>query len=119
MSILFPKVGIHKKTVQAVGSYVNGIWQDGTEITTTFTADIQPMTSREISNLSIGSMNLGKIKIYTNDDLNIMGDGNNQKGDIITWDGDGNDYEVISCDSHTNNLLSHKKYIAELRVNKV
>lgn len=119
MSILFPKVGVHKKTVQAVGSYVNGVWQDGVKTTTTFTADVQPMTSKETSALSIGSMNLGKVKIYTNDVLNVTGDGDNQKGDIITWDGDGNDYEVISQSTYTNGLIPHGKYIAELRVNKI
>ena len=117
MGILFPKTGVHQKTTYATGSYVNGIFVNGASSTSYFTADIQPITGYELETLEIGQKDLGKIKIYTNDNLNVTGDGNSQKGDIITWNGDGQNYEVIAELNYDNNIINHRKYIAEIRSN--
>lgn len=117
MGILFPKTGAHQKTVYGVGGYVDGRWVDETTTTTNLTADIQPMSGEEVESLNIGDRNLGKIKIYCDDVLNISDETTGQKGDIITWDANGENYEVISEQVYNNGLIEHIKYIGELRKN--
>lgn len=120
MGILFPKIGTHVLKTYSAGSYVNGIWVEGTETVTTFTADIQPVSGEEAAALNIGSDNIGKIKIYTNNMLKIKTEGATpQSGDIVTWNGDGKDYEVVGVLNYDNNIINHRKYIAELRTNIV
>lgn len=118
MGILFGKKDTHERKIYSPGSYVDGNWIEGTSTIDFFTADIQPISGEEAESLNIGERNLGKIKIYTNVDLNISQEGSNQSGDIITWTGDGKKYEVIGELNYDNNLLNHRKYIAEYRRNE-
>ena len=46
----------------------DGIWQDGTEIASPYSATIQPLNSREINNLNIGGERVNDYrKIYVNE----------------------------------------------------
>lgn len=115
MGILFGKTNTHKIKTYTKGSYVNGEWVEGIPTTYFLTADIQPVTGKELETLSIGTRNLGKIKIYTNTILKIRDEGNNQSGDVVEWNGDGENYEVIGIENRDNNIINHRKYYGELR----
>lgn len=119
--VYFTKTYVVKK--YAEGQYVHGRWTKGTVENDTIDANIQPITGNELLSLSVGRKELGKIKIYTDAVLNIATEttgvttDDGISGDIVTWD-DGNDYEVVQLLDYNNNIISHKKYIAELRKNE-
>lgn len=50
------------------GSYVDGIWVEGVETPSTHTVNLQPLSDREIQNLSIDSERITDYrKVYVND----------------------------------------------------
>lgn len=98
------------------GTYTNGEWVPGiNDPLTQVIANIQPVTGKELEALEIGKRNLGKIKIYTDTELIVSEDGDNQNGDLITWQNEK--YEIIAEEVRDNTILNHKKYFAELRKN--
>lgn len=111
MSILFGKS--HTLKVYSNNHYENGWLIKDQSTESTIIADVQPMTGEEINNLNIGRENVGKIKIYYNDELNITKEGTDIIGDIVEWNGE--DYELIAKLNYDNNLINHYKYIGELR----
>lgn len=107
MSVLFPE---NVTIIQRTGSYgATGIWSE-TQSQITITGDVQPMTDLEIESLNIGQRQLGKVKLYSNELLNIS-DGT-ANGDIVLFNGEY--YELINQQIRTK-LISHYKYIGELR----
>ena len=50
------------------GSYVNGLWVEGSEMPSPHTVNLQPLTEKEIQSLSIGAERINDTrKIYVND----------------------------------------------------
>jgi hypothetical protein len=107
--ILFPRE--YPLFQQTAGSYVKGDWVAGVETETTFQADIQPMTSKETETLSIGKRELGKVRIYTDNELTVLD--TDKTGDRVVFD--GYKYEVIMKDKHEVGLIPHNRFIAEKR----
>jgi len=113
MSIFFPQTW--SKTQYTAGSYVNGKWVEGTPTVSALIADIQPISGKELDTLTIGDRNIGKIKVYTSEALIIMNEGTYQSGDRVTWNGEI--YELIGKQERNGGLITHIKYIGELRKN--
>lgn len=80
-------------TYQVGGAYVNGIWQDGTEATVSYTANVQPLTDKELSNLLLaGQRVLDARKIYINSgDLSLL-----KLGKDMTLEGD--EWKIVERD---------------------
>ena len=112
MSLLFPKIYNYKECQEGV--FLDGIYNTGYSELLEFEGNIQPMTQVEINSLNIGRKNLGKIKIFTDKIFNIAIEESDKNGDLIFYE--NKNYEIISLDNHTGNLLPHKEYIAELRI---
>lgn len=108
--IFFPKTYSVKK--YAEGTRVKGRYVNGVRTTVSVVADAQPITGKELESLNIGRQELGKIKIYMDEQLRISDEGTKQNGDIFVWHGD--DYEVIQ-QLPRDHLIPHNKYIGELR----
>lgn len=52
------------------GGYVDGIWQDGTESTTTHTVNVQPLNQKDINFLQMGGERIQDTrKVYVNDGI--------------------------------------------------
>lgn len=110
MPVMFPKTYPIKKA--NVGIRIKGRSIDEDRSTKNLVADIQPLNSYEISRLDIGDRGLGKVKIYTDDVLNISDKSSETPGDYIKYDGEW--YEVLMKDKHSG-IMQHNKYIAEAR----
>ena len=98
------------------GSYDNsGKYIPGENTPDTIQADCQPEdTNNDLESAITGRKNLGRIKIYTDEILNVADETTGQNGDIIEFDGD--DYEIISKGKRST-LIPHNKYYGELRKN--
>jgi hypothetical protein len=92
----------------AGGSYVNGIWIEGTESQFTIKASVQPMRGQEMLLLDENRRDIASFKIYTDAEL-ITASKNSQNPDKIVLD-DG-DYEVIKVMPWQNDVINHYKYI--------
>jgi len=115
--ILFGQTYILKRKF-AEGSYdTSGKYIEADYRKEYITADCQVITGKELETLNVGRDNLGKIKIYTDEELNIAEagiDGRNlQQGDRIIFD--NKNYEVIQKLKFSNNIINHNEFIAELR----
>jgi hypothetical protein len=115
MSTLFPKTYITQD--HGEGGYIDGRWVDGAVTESTMVGSIQPLSGRELASLEIGRADLGKVKIYSSTELQVSNDGGDEKGTIVFYR--NKKYEVIQEMAFDNNLISHFKYIAELRVERV
>lgn len=119
MSIFFSRPYTLKRT-NATGSIGSGgFYTEGSaQAPVTIQADIQPLTGKELESLNIGRDNLGKIKIFTDENLIITIPGTNgtnlQNGDKIVFD--SNDYEIIAKFKYESGIISHNEYIGELRL---
>jgi predicted nucleic acid-binding protein len=113
MAVLFPK----KYTINELssGEYVDGWWEEGAMFSMEIEADIQPLTGRELESLDVGRRGVGKIRIYTDKDLQIADAAINDNGDIVIYD--EKKYEIISKEPRKG-IMNHNKYIAELRMNE-
>lgn len=74
-------------TYQAGGAYVNGIWQDGTETTVSYRANVQQLDDKELSNLMLaGQRILDSRKVYINDgDLELLKLGEDMRLEGDEW----------------------------------
>ena len=96
----------------AAGSYVNGNWVEGAEISGTIVASIQPLTPQETQTLPEGERSSEFIRIYTATKLNKTNEVALTKGDKITYN--GRDYEVKKVEDWTAYRIPHYKAIAVL-----
>lgn len=115
MSTLFPKTYITED--HGAGSYVNGKWIEGTITEGTMIGSVQSLSGKEFASLEIGRADLGKVKIYSNTELQVSNDGGDEKGTIVFYR--NKRYEVIQEMAFDNDLINHFKYIAELRTEKI
>lgn len=110
--IFFPKNYVIERTGQ--GDWIDGEWIEAPASSINIIANAQPVTGLELDSLDRGRQNLGKIKIYTNENLIVSEEGTKQNGDIFIFD-DGNRYEIIQEMIYNSDLINHNKYLAELR----
>jgi hypothetical protein len=76
------------------GGYVNGLWVDGTSTTTSHTVNIQPLSEREIQNLSAGGERIGDSrKLYINDGTTAS------VSQADEWEFDGQRWKCIKLDN--------------------
>ena len=108
--ILFPKNLVAQRTAYTL---VNGEWTAGTATSVSFVGDIQPMTNREAVALNVGRHDLGKVNVFSETELLVTTQGGPAKGDIVTFS--GKSYEVIKDNTHSNGIIDHYTYVAELR----
>ena len=95
------------------GSWVEGLWVEGSETPVTILASFQPMNSDEKEFLEVGRRDIGKIKGYSDEDL-TAGEVDGQKtGDIVEFY--GSLYEILKKDMYKSDVINHYKYIAEYR----
>lgn len=114
MGVLFPKTYPYKQYTGSnrIKGRITTVYNP---ILQSFTGNVQPMSQFEVESLDIGRHNLGKIKVYTDKVFTISKENEANTGDKVVYD--NNDYEIIGLDNHTGNLLPHRKYIGELRLN--
>jgi hypothetical protein len=103
-----------------LGKYVKGIWTESDDLPGTFEGSIQPLSYKDIQALPAGREDKGKIKIYSDVQLPIGSEINpgtedieKTSGAIIDWQ--GKTWEIIQELSYQMGLISHYKYIAEIR----
>jgi maleate cis-trans isomerase len=80
--------------VNNTGAYVDGLWVEGTELSTPYTATVQPATDREIDFLSQGGERLTDVrKLYINEG-NMQGIDNTGDWEIL-----GQRFKTIKTDN--------------------
>jgi len=102
-----------------VGYYDDsGNYVEGERVSFSITADCQSLTAKELESLNIGRDNLGKIKVFSDEELIVAipgTDGTNlRNGDRIIFN---NDYYELIQRQKFGNLIPHYEYIGELRTN--
>jgi hypothetical protein len=95
------------------GTRVEGKWIPGTYSDITVTMSVQPVIGRELESINIGRQNLGKVKCYTDDELQISEPKKDYTGDIVIFQGDW--YEIIARQPWQSGLINHFKYFGEFR----
>ena len=110
MATLFPKTIDFERII---GSYVKGVWVNGTVESLTFVGSVQPMRGKEAEPFPVNRENKGAVKIYSNDRLQIAITGGNNSGDIVLWQ--GSRWELIIEYPNQNDLINHYKYIAQYK----
>jgi hypothetical protein len=85
-------------------------------------ASVQPISGEVVDSMGVGRRGIGKVKIFTQTELNVTGTDNGVLGDYVSWK--GNNYEIIAKEKDQNRLINlngptnHYKYVAELREQK-
>jgi len=111
MSVLFPRpVTVFKQTG---GARVKGRWVEGTYVEETITGRVRHFTSYEIASLPDGKTDIGHVKVFSNDPLNISEDGGDALGDIVLWE--GRYYEIVKESHKPQGVIDHYRYEAEFR----
>lgn len=113
MSVLFPK---KYNIVRFTGADIDGDWVETRSPEIEILADAQPITGRELETLNIGRENIGKIRIFTDEILDVSLEGSGTNSTYFDYGG-CNWYEIIQENSYQGGLINHNSYIAELRVN--
>lgn len=96
------------------GSWVDGRYQKGTPVTTTFTASVQPLRPNETQIIPEHKRNSEAVKIYTQERLFNADEKNGIPADVVTHD--GKIYEIMDVSNWSIGTdLPHYKAIAVLR----
>lgn len=90
------------------GSYVRGVWTQGTDVATTLYASVQPAIGQELLVLPEGLRTRATVKIYTDQELNTAENG--QTADRIEWR--GHVYEIAMKAPYQSDVINHFKYYA-------
>lgn len=106
MSTLFPHtIAVIRKT----GAHVNGRWNEAGEVSN-ITGSVQPLNGKETQFLPEGRRDVGAVKVYCNQRLNVSTQGTETPGDIVIWR--GKKWEVFAELDFANGIISHFKYLA-------
>jgi len=98
-----------KRTV--AGSYVSGVFVEGSETTLSIQASIQPVSGQDMVSIPEGRRSSDMVKVYTDTSLFSQGDaGSGQSPDRVVWL--GKDYEIYTKDVRQMGVISHYKYFA-------
>lgn len=91
------------------GAYVNGFWIEGSEVTTTIKASVQPISGKDVELLPEGKRLNESFKLFTDSELKVSIEGTNQNGDIISIY--ESLYEVVGREIWQNNIINHRAYL--------
>jgi hypothetical protein len=98
-----------KRTV--AGSYVSGVFVEGSETTLTIQASIQPVSGQDMVSVPEGRRSSDMVKVYTDTDLFSQGDaGSGQSPDRVVWR--SKEYEIYTKDVNQSDVINHYKYYA-------
>lgn len=92
------------------GSYVEGVWVEGSESDIDIQASAQPLRPDEVQLLPEARRNEQAFKIYTDAPLQIAEPGDSTNSDKITIDGEV--FELISVAPNQSDVINHYKAIA-------
>lgn len=105
--------GVFRKPVTvtrpAQGSFVNGIWVDGTTTTLTIDASVQPANTNDLQSLPENRRTLGVYVLYSDVPFQSAIE-NKQNPDIVKINGE--DYEIAKSMPWQNDVVSHYKAMA-------
>lgn len=96
-------------TRTAAGSYVDGLFVAGITSSITIQASVQPATGEDIKALPEGRRLDDYVKVYTDADLQVLGEVNGLQPDRLSWR--GHTYECISADVRQMSIINHFRYI--------
>ena len=109
MSLFYPSS--FTVTNRTTGAYTNGVWAEGSETSRTITGSVQPFTARDYISTPGGRDDVGMVKIYTTETMQVSKAGGDTSGDLLEWQ--GKVWKVTGKYNYSNNIISHNKYIAE------
>ena len=96
-------------TRTAAGSYVNGIWVEGTATPFTIEASVQPLRAKEMIMVPEARRNSASYRLYTDTELFTVRPNVTTSPDRVTLFGET--YEVLICEPWRNDVISHYKAI--------
>jgi len=94
---------------QSASTLVNGVYVNGAITTLTIQASIQPLSGEDVKMLPEGARVGDKVKVYTDTNLQVLGEALRIEPDVIVWR--GHDYKCISVDVRQMGVIPHYKYI--------
>jgi hypothetical protein len=103
----------NRKVVTFTRSRTNRGKGEKTSTNDVFIGTIQPMTGKDLELVTVGREDRGKVKIYSDRELNVGIEGTNKSGDLVFYQ--SKKYEIIQAMDFQNGVLPHYKYIAEFR----
>jgi hypothetical protein len=89
-----------------VGSYVKGVFTEGSPSTESIKASVQPATSHDLQSLPEGRRNVKAYRLYTSTRLRMVTDSNPDRVELY-----GETYEVNYEGVWQNKIINHYKYI--------
>lgn len=98
------------------GTYVNGVWVEGTETIIPITASVQPTSGEELLSVPEGRRNRKTYALFTSTPIEVIhGLNNSTNPDQVEIYGER--YEVVNVDVWQNNppvfgIVNHYKFIA-------
>lgn len=97
----------------SAGSYVNGVWVEGTPTDSTITASIQPITGEEMQELPLARRESESYKMYTSTKVETVEEaGSNLNADRVLFN--GKEFEVHLVNPWQNNsnfnIVNHYEY---------
>jgi hypothetical protein len=92
----------------AAGSYINGLFVNGGQTTTTIQASVQPMTGEDMKTFPEGRRLSDYVVLFTADNLQVLGETAGLEPDRLLWR--GHEYECISVEVRQMNVINHYKY---------
>ena len=107
MSTLFPRT---ISILRRVGSRVNGRWTTSEETSMNVTGSVQPVSGKDTQFLPEGRRDVGTVKVYCNERLNVSVEGSENSGDVVIWR--GKKWEVFQELDFANDIINHYKYLA-------
>lgn len=97
------------RTTAGAYSNVTGYFVDGVTSNLTIQASVQPMSGEDMKTLPEGKRLSDFVKVYTDSDLQVLGEVAGLIADRLAWR--GHTYECISADVRQMDVISHFKYI--------
>lgn len=88
------------------GQYVEGVWQEGSEVSFTVNVSVQPSAPDDMESLPEGRRQRRAYTLFGDKDLRGVEDGNPDQVEI-----DGDRYEVSSVQYWRNTILPHVKSV--------
>lgn len=85
------------------GSYVDGVWTEGTTSSVKAKISVQPLRPIELQALPEGRRSGKVVKIYS--DVKLISSNKNTNADKFTWS--NTQFEVISCEWYQSSVIPH------------
>lgn len=99
---------------QSAGSYVRGVWVEGTTTEVEVEVNIQPVKPHEVQMMPESDRTREWYKVYCADELRTKQEGDGGHGaDTFEWQ--GHTYEIMKVQNYAMDILSHHKAWAARR----